>query len=122
MRLALLLFAVATAPAAAQRLAPEAPRPVPTFQYRPTSRTPSLAGPGDHAWEGAKAGGLILGIGGLGAGYAWCSQGDSGHPTNFGYCAPRALLGGLMGATIGSIIGGFIGSGFPKSPNTPPPQ
>jgi hypothetical protein len=116
MRLSLLwLFALA-GPATAQHLPPEAPRYAATLPGRGDRQGPTAVGPGDHAWEGAKVGGAILGLGGLGAGYGWCAQGDNGHPTNFGYCAPRALIGGLVGATIGAIVGGFIGSAFPKAP------
>ncbi|HWZ28101.1 MAG TPA: hypothetical protein VNX15_06060, partial [Gemmatimonadales bacterium] len=110
MRLASLLLLGIVAPAAAQQLPREPPRYAATFPGRSNRQGPPLVTPGDHAWEGAKVGGLILGLGGLGVGYAWCAQGDTGHPTNFGYCAPRSLIGGLIGATIGAVMGGFIGS------------
>jgi len=77
---------------------------------------PPLVAPSDHAWEGAKIGAAILGVGGIGLGYGQCAEGDNGHPTNFGYCAPRALIGGLVMATIGSGLGALIGSAFPKAP------
>ena len=75
--------------------------------------------PGDHAWDGAKVGAGVLGLGGLGVGYGWCAQGDNGHPTTFSYCAPRALIGGLIGATIGAVIGGFLGSTISRTPDAP---
>jgi len=120
MKVAPLLLLAIAAPADAQQLTTEAPRYSATFAGGANRKGPALVTPGDHAWEGAKVGGLILGLGGLGAGYGWCAQGDNGHPTNFGYCAPRALIGGLIGATLGAIIGGFIGSAVPRHPETPP--
>ena len=116
MRLAPLLFFALAAPAAAQQLPRESPWYSATFAGRADRPGPPLVTPGNHAWEGAKVGGLILGLGGLGVGYSWCAQGDSGHPTTFGYCAPRSLLGGLFGATLGAVIGGFIGSAIPRTP------
>jgi len=106
-----LIITVSAVPASAQRLSPVAPRYQASFSQ---DTAPPLADPRDHAWEGAKAGAGILGFGGLGLGYGWCAQGDSGHPTTFSYCAPRALIGGLIGATLGAVIGGFIGSTFPR--------
>jgi hypothetical protein len=110
------------APATAQRLSPAPPRFTARFAQAHDSASGRL-NPGDHAWEGAKVGAGILGLGGLGAGYGWCAQGDNGHPTNFSYCAPRALIGGLIGATLGAVIGGFIGSTISRpatAPASPP--
>jgi len=116
---ALLLVAISSAaPAAAQRLSPPIPRFAATLA-QPRDSTPGRISPGDHAWDGAKVGAGVLGIGGLGVGYGWCAQGDNGHPTTFSYCAPRALIGGLIGATLGAVIGGFIGSTVPRG--TPAP-
>ena len=116
---ALVLLAISSAaPVAAQRLSPVAPRYTASFA-QPRDSTPGSINPGDHAWEGAKVGAGVLGLGGLGVGYGWCAQGDSGHPTTFSYCAPRALIGGLIGATLGAVIGGFIGSAVPKGPPAP---
>ncbi|HWH04736.1 MAG TPA: hypothetical protein VN674_13670 [Gemmatimonadales bacterium] len=113
---ALVLLVISSAtPAAAQRLSPVTPRYTATFA-RTRDSTPGRINPGDHAWEGAKVGAGVLGLGGLGVGYGWCAQGDNGHPTTFSYCAPRALIGGLIGATLGAVIGGFIGSTVPSRP------
>ncbi len=116
---ALVLLAISSAaPVAAQRLSPVAPRYTATFA-QPRDSASARIGPGDHAWEGAKVGAGVLGLGGLGVGYGWCAQGDSGHPTTFSYCAPRALIGGLIGATLGAVIGGFIGSTISRNPDAP---
>ena len=117
MRLTPLLFFFAV-PVAAQHLPPAPVSYKASFSEGSDHRSPS-AQPKDHAWEGAKVGGAILGLGGLGVGYGWCAQGDSGHPIDFTYCAPRALIGGLIGATLGAVIGGFIGSAIPRTPPSP---
>jgi hypothetical protein len=122
MRALPLLLVTLVGPATAQQLPPEVPRYSATFAGPAQRQGPPPVTAGDHAWEGAKVGGLVLGLGGLGVGYGWCAQGDNGHPTNFGYCAPRALIGGLVGATLGAVIGGFIGSAIPRDPETVPPQ
>ena len=114
MRWSPLFLILIAAPAAAQRLAPEPPRAPVAFESR--SAGPPLVPSNDYAWEGAKAGAVILGIGGIGLGYGLCSEGDNGHSTTFGYCAPRALLGGLIAATVGAGLGALIGSAFPKAP------
>lgn len=111
-----LIIAVSAAPAPAQRLSPAAPRYQASFSQ---DTAPPLTHPRDHAWEGAKLGAGVLGLGGLGVGYGWCAQGDSGDPTTFSYCAPRALIGGLIGATLGAVIGGFIGSTISSTPDAP---
>ena len=115
MRWPLLFLTILAAPAAAQRLSPEPPAPPRFFSGRP-GPTPRY---GDHAGDGALFGGIVFGLGGIGLGYGLCQVGDNGHPTTFGYCAPRALLGGLITATVGAILGAFVGSAFPKSQ---PPQ
>jgi hypothetical protein len=113
-----ILIVLAAPTLGAQRLRPSLPQ----LQLRFTAEAPPLVAAQDHAWEGAKIGGLVFGLGTIGLAYSWCDQGDDGHATTFGYCAPRALLGGLAGATIGAIIGGFIGSAFPRTPADSIPQ
>ena len=113
---AFFVLPLAAGPVTAQRLPSEAPRYAASFQGHAASQVPPLVTPDDHAREGAKAGAVILGVGGLGAGYGWCAQGDNGHSTSFGYCAPRSLIGGLIGVAIGSVLGALIGSAFPRSP------
>lgn len=117
MRVTPVVLLLIAGPAAAQQLPPAPPRYVASFRQGPDSQTPSPKA--TFGWEGAKVGGAIGFLAGVGGGYGWCAQGDSGHPTNFGYCAPRALIGGLIGATLGSIVGGFIGSTVPRAPDAP---
>jgi hypothetical protein len=112
--LVVLASAVALLPATAQHLPPAPARYVAAFRQPPD--TQGLASTTQtQAWEGAKVGGAILGLGGIGLAYGLCSEGDNGHPTTFSYCAPRSLIGGLIGATLGAVIGGFIGSAFPRT-------
>ena len=113
MRWPLLFLITFATPAAAQRLTPEPPRLLVPFESR-YGTAPAFGN--DHAGDGALFGGIVLGLGGIALGYGLCQEGDNGHPTTFGYCAPHALLGGLITATIGTILGALIGSAFPKVP------